>query len=81
MILGSLDHLSAVLVGELPRLFERVAFVHGVHPVEGGSSDYEVGGGGHGVLLRDSFPFVENKISQNVSFSQELFSQNVSNGR
>lgn len=50
-ILGSLDHLSAVLVGELPRLFERVAFVHGVHPVEGGSSDYEVGGGGHGVLL------------------------------
>ena len=52
VILGSLDHLSAVLVGELPRLFERVAFVHGVHPVEGGSSDYEVGGcGGHGVLL------------------------------
>lgn len=52
-ILGSLDHLSAVLVGELPRLFERVTFVHGVHPVEGGSSDYEVGGGcgGHGVLL------------------------------
>ena len=49
-ILGSLDHLSAVLVGELPRLFERVAFVHGVHPVEGGSSDYEVGGGGHGVF-------------------------------
>ena len=49
-ILGS---LSAVLVGELPRLFERVTFVHGVHPVEGGSSDYEVGGGcgGHGVLL------------------------------
>lgn len=51
VILGSLDHLSAVLVGEFPRLFEGVAFVHGVHPVEGGSSDYEVGGGGHGVLL------------------------------
>ena len=51
VILGSLDHLSAVLVGKFPRLFERVAFVHGVHPVEGGSSDYEVGGGGHGVLL------------------------------
>lgn len=53
-ILGSLDHLSAVLVGKLPRLFERVAFVHGVHPVEveEGSSDYEVGGGcgGHSVF-------------------------------
>lgn len=62
-ILGSLDHLSAVLVGEFPRLFERVAFIHGVHPVEGRSSDYEVEGGGHGVF---SFgvPFVVKRYYQ-----------------
>lgn len=63
-ILGSRNYAPAVLVGEYPRLFERVAFIHGVHPVEGGSSDYEVGGcGGHGVF---SFgvPFVVKRYYQ-----------------
>ena len=68
VILGSRNYAPAVLVGEYPRLFERVAFIHGVHPVEGGSSDYEVGGcGGHGVLLwcsvrRESILYLCTKI-------------------
>ena len=71
-ILGSLDHLSAVLVGELLRLFERVAFVHGVPPVEGGSSDYEVGGGGHGVLLWCSVRCEEIITKVNISVNKNV---------